>query len=485
MSDQWTTYALWQADPEAALSEAERRVAVCTERHDEGLTLGGLDLQRLPDGISALTWLRNLEIYGCRVTDFSPLAPLSNLESLQIGSMKCPFPGLDFMSGWTGLQVLEILTPSAIDLKPAADCAPLKRLHVWCTQGRIDLLNLDALATLQGLEFLSLNGVQSARFDVIGRWRELKVVLLFGTGLSTLAGFENLHRLNSLSATESSVTDLSPLAGLTTLEELNLRGTQVSDVSALAGLPSLNSLDVSKTQVSDLSPLRPLAECQREFDQMKRAENSFWVFKGLERLNISNSKVSDISAIAHLDGIRYLDLGETAVSSIDPLHDCKTLWNLNIAGSAVTDLGHPGSLSQLQSINASKTRIRSLQALAPASSLQTLNIAETDVSDLTPIQRAHECRSLDLRGSQVADISQIIDIGKNQADHRYSSEALDFRDTPASRASERYAELAALADANPTTCFFETKRHLQAMACPRAAPPRRGFWSALIGRPRS
>ncbi|WP_076865106.1 leucine-rich repeat domain-containing protein [Bradyrhizobium mercantei] len=478
----WKAYASMQADPAAALSEAQRRVAVCAERRDDGLALGGLGLQRLPDGISALTWLRHLDLYGCGITDFSPLATLSNLESLQIGSMKCPFPGLDFMSGWTRLQALEILTPSVVDLRPAAACASLKRLNVWCTQGRIDLLNLDALATLQGLEFLSLNGVQSERLDVIGQWTGLRVVLLYGTSLTTLTGFETLHQLKSLSVTETSVSDLSPLAGLTALEELNLRDTEVSDLSPLAGLPSLNSIDISNTQVSDLSPLQRLARCQREFDQMKRAENRFWVFKGLESLKIARSKVSDISAVGHLDGIRHFDLSETDVSSIAPLHACKALWSLDLAGTAVTDLGRPGSLSQLQSINASKTQIANLQALEPASSLQTLNIAETNVSDLTPIRRAHECRSLNLRASQVVDISQIIDTGKNQADHRYSHEALDFRDTPASRASERCAELAALAETSPGTCFLETKRHLRELASPSALAPRRGFWSALIER---
>src|SRR5262249_12592101 len=152
MSDHST--ARWQNDPEARFAEAQRLVAMCAEKKDATLSLG-LDLDRLPEGISALTWLTELRMFGGRITDFSPLAPLSNLELLEIGSLNCPFPGLDFMSGWTRLQHLDVITPSAIDVKPLASCTMLKRLQIWCTQHPIDLVNFDALAGLEAVEHLS------------------------------------------------------------------------------------------------------------------------------------------------------------------------------------------------------------------------------------------------------------------------------------------------------------------------------------------
>ena len=114
-----------------------------------------------------------------------------------------------------------------------------------------------------------------------------------------------------------------------------------------------------------------------------------------------------------------------------------------------------------------------------------LDISNTGVSDLTPIRRAHECRSLNLRGSQVSDIGAIIDTGSHQADHRYSQESLDFRDTPASRIDARFAELAALADESSPKCFFETKAYLRELAKPSSPPEARGMWRAFIARLRS
>jgi Leucine-rich repeat (LRR) protein len=296
MSDYWT----WHGNPEGSLEEARRRVAVCAEKNDVALYFGDLDLDRLPEGISTLTQLTELRMLGGRIADFAPLAPLSNMELLQIGSRNCPFPGLDFMSGWSKLQTLEIMTPcSAIDLKPAAACTALKRLHI--SSKRTDLLNLEVLTAFEAIEQLSLTGAQSERFDVIGERARLKFVQLCKTNLTGLTGFENLHQLEHLYITEASVSDLSPLAGLAKLEQLTLSDMPVSDLSSLASMPLLRRLDVSNTRVSDLSPLVRLAECQREFHEMKRREDPSRYRSDLEALKMDKSNVTDISPLAHLE----------------------------------------------------------------------------------------------------------------------------------------------------------------------------------------
>src|SRR5262249_36698502 len=276
--------------------EARRRVAMCAEKKDASLSIS-FDLERLPEGISALTWLTELRMAGGRITDFSPLAPLSNLELLEIGSLNCPFPGLDFMSGWTRLQDLNVITPSPIDVKPLASCTMLKRLEISCYPHRIDLFNFDALAGLEAVEHLVLHGTQSDRFDIIGEWTHLGFVQLVRTNLTTLAGFENLKQLEYVCVTEISVSDLSPLSalvalkqitlhdtpvkdlsplsGLPLLESLNVSGTQVCDLSPLSSLPLLATLDVSRTPVRDLAPLARLGHFQGEFHRKKRETEPF------------------------------------------------------------------------------------------------------------------------------------------------------------------------------------------------------------------
>ena len=51
--------------------------------------------------------------------------------------------------------------------------------------------------------------------------------------------------LRLLSVSQTDISDLSPLAGLSALQSLDCSGTQVSDLGPLAGLSALQSLDCS------------------------------------------------------------------------------------------------------------------------------------------------------------------------------------------------------------------------------------------------
>jgi hypothetical protein len=65
--------------------------------------------------------------------------------------------------------------------------------------------------------------------------------------------------LQALNASNTQVSDLTPLAGLSALQELNISGTRVSDLAPLADLSALRTLDVSETEASDLTPLANLS----------------------------------------------------------------------------------------------------------------------------------------------------------------------------------------------------------------------------------
>jgi hypothetical protein len=60
-------------------------------------------------------------------------------------------------------------------------------------------------------------------------------------------------------------------------------------------------------------------------------------------------------------------------------------------------------------------------------------------------------------------LDPIINTGSTRwTDHGDSREFLDFRDTPAANANSQLSELAKLAEGDPTKCFFETKKYLEA-----------------------
>lgn len=96
----------------------------------------------------------------------------------------------------------------------------------------------------------------------------------------------------------NSISDLSPLSGLTRLARLHLEGNQIADISPLAGLISLVILGLGNNAISDISPLAGLT-------------NLFFV-------GLWDNNISDISPLVANSG---LGLGEEVSVSENPLSD--------------------------------------------------------------------------------------------------------------------------------------------------------------------
>ncbi len=89
------------------------------------------------------------------------------------------------------------------------------------------------------------------------------------------------------------------IGNLTALSSLNLSDTHVSDISALSDLTALTDLDLRGTQVSDISALSGLT--------------------ALIHLDLFGTQVSDISGLSGLTALNRLYLSGTPVSNLSPL----------------------------------------------------------------------------------------------------------------------------------------------------------------------
>ena len=151
--------------------------------------------------------------------------------------------------------------------------------------------NISDLTGLEGatnLKSLWLDGEEVGQ----GTWRNSNSV----SDLSPLAG---LTRLEELDLWVNSVSDISPLAGLTNLKHLGFVGNNISDVSVLAGLTNLESLFLDGNPISGISPLAGLTE--------------------LTRLGLDNISVSDLSPLAGLTNLRWMRLAGNNISDLSPL----------------------------------------------------------------------------------------------------------------------------------------------------------------------
>ena len=101
-----------------------------------------------------------------------------------------------------------------------------------------------------------------------------------------LTGLQHAANLTTLSLNNNSISNVSLLAGLTQLTTLDLRNNRISDVSPLAELTQLTALDLRNNWISDVSSLT-------ESTQLKGS-------KDLHELYLQGNALTDISINAYI-----------------------------------------------------------------------------------------------------------------------------------------------------------------------------------------
>jgi Leucine-rich repeat (LRR) protein len=239
----------------------------------------------------------------------------------------------------------------------------------------------------------------------------LQSVYVFNTRVSDLGPLQGLTSLQSLHVSNTDVSDLSPLHGLTSLQSLNVARTRVSNVGPLQGLTSLRVLLISEADVSDLGPLQGLTSLQT-LDVSHTQVSDLGALQGLtslQTLDVSHTQVSDLGALQGLTSLRTLDVSHTLVSDLEPLQGFSALRRLVINNTPVCDLKPLAGLSTLEQLVAWSTQVVDLEPLAGLSAMQYLYLYDTKVSQLDPLAGMSALRLLVLAKTQTSNLHPLID----------------------------------------------------------------------------
>ena len=187
------------------------------------------------------------------------------------------------------------------------------------------------------------------------------------------------------------IVDLTGLEHAVNLEWLSLsNNNDVSDISPLAGLTNLKWLDLWFTDVSDISVLAGLTN--------------------LETLDLSATDVSDISPLASLTNLEGLLLSNN--------HD-------------VSDISVLAGLTNLEVLTLGNTKVSDISPLASLTNLKWLWLHYTDVSDISVLAGLTNLEELRLDNTGVSDISALVNLP--------NLEELNLLDCPLSPASRTHA----------------------------------------------
>ena len=172
---------------------------------------------------------------------------------------------------------------------------------------------------------------------------------------------------------------------LSSLEKLDLHNTGVTDVSALTGLSKIISLDLHNTKVNNVNTLSGLI--------------------GLINLDLSlNMNLEDISKLSGLKNLKKLDLHYTNVSNITGLKELDNLSDLNLRGTRINECGELSGLTSLLNLNLSCTNVSDISALKNLLRLENLDISQTNISDISIISKFKSLYALNLNGTKLKDI---------------------------------------------------------------------------------
>ena len=187
-------------------------------------------------------------------------------------------------------------------------------------------------------------------------------------------------------------------AQIVDIPDLNLRQAVKEALNLPAGEPiaqahmrQLRKLDVTESQITDLAGLEHATH--------------------LSELKIGhNPGLSDLTPIAKLIELNYLDAGRCNIFDITPLGGLKNLTFLQLNDNYINDLTPLTSLTQLTVLRVEGNRITDLTPLTNLTQLTRLKAERNRITDITPLANLTQLTILYLQHNQIADIAPLANL---------------------------------------------------------------------------
>ena len=187
--------------------------------------------------------------------------------------------------------------------------------------------------------------------------------LEFATNLRSLNFGDEIEGVRFVNS--NSISDLTPLSGLTNLTYLNLFGNRIWNLTPLSGLTNLTNLYLSRNRLTDLTGLSSLTS--------------------LEILFLTDNNIMDLTPLSDLTNLKQLYLYNNIISDITPLSGLTRLERLDLYLNNVTDITPLSGLTRLTHLFLYRNRLTDLTPLSSLTHLERLVLSENSISDLSPL----------------------------------------------------------------------------------------------------
>ena len=218
------------------------------------------------------------------------------------------------------------------------------------------------------------------------KMKELINLQVPGKEIECLDGLEYAENLERLNASNNKLETLDPIRDLRNLEYLDVSINQLRDIQALHGYRQLKHLDISS----------------------------------------NNLYTMDVSSIAAMIDLKYLNMENSKIDSIEYLEHCKKLEEVSINTENVQySFAILGTLKQLKKLKMARMRLFNVEDLTYLSSVEELDLSTNLMDDLSPLLSMTELKKLNISNCPyIKDYSilkqfahlRILDISQNHPD---------------------------------------------------------------------
>lgn len=271
------------------------------------------DTETLQD-LPLFTGLKALTIQNISGMDFSALSQIPSLQELDLSGCTLSSGALQAIGSLAELRKLTLQSCAITDLSALSQLTKLQSLYL----SNNSLTDIGVVSLFLDLEVLDLSNNPLTSIAALSTCAKLQYLDITDCSVTTLGSLGDKAKLTTLLASNNQIRSLDELAGCQKLETLEVAGNLIDDISVLVQLPHLVKFEGKQNSAISAIP---------DFDE----ESCQLVYFG-----IGNTLVEDLTGLAGIGTLNYVNADYTQVKDLLPLADNRNLVQVNVWACSIT-----------------------------------------------------------------------------------------------------------------------------------------------------
>ena len=359
--------------------------------------------------LGGLGKLVHLSATDCAIVDLEPLRDLASLATLRVSGNR--ITDLAPISASASLHTVEANFNLLETLPPMDGMSSLFALRL--TNNYLDATpSHPAAISIAALRARGVHVNAGGQIDPYGLEFDPRLESAIRLSLGKPVGFlspADLAGMTELVAQQGDLISLRGIEHAVNLERLDLSENSIADLSPLVSLSRLKHLDLALNRIVDLSPLAALG--------------------GLREIDLASNGIVDITPLADLGGLEYIDLDGNGLDLTPGSETADLVAQLEAGGTSVDINGQVWPVvafadPTLRQAVVTALGIEHLLLITPGdlSPLRRLIIPRAELTSLAGLESAVHLEALQVSGNAITDLSPIANLG--------ALEMLDLADNP-------------------------------------------------------